>query len=396
MPVYVFNAIQENGATLSGETSADSKSLLGDELARRGLIVQSIRRKWSLARQERVSPEQFALFNQELAALVRAGLTVPDALALAAERPDCPPLAHVLSQILSDVRNGVVLSDACEKYPEIFDGLYVAALRTAEKTGDLARVLSDQRAYLRHRLVLRKKISQALTYPMFLMAALVIILVVLFIFVLPRFVAMYTDLGAELPLPTRILMQIVSYFYVIGPALVALVLGIRYALRRWTATESGRRQVHGFLLGLPLANDLVRTTSAAQLSRSLATLLHGGTPLIEALNTSAGAIRNQIYLDRLRATADKVRQGESFARAARAFGLLPDMATRMIEVGEASGNLDGMLHEVATFYEESLDERLTRVMTLIEPALMLLMGTLVGGIIIIMYLPVFHVADIIK
>jgi len=218
----------------------------------------------------------------------------------------------------------------------------------------------------------------------------------LFIFVLPRFVAMYTDLGAELPLPTRILMQIVSYFYVIGPALVAVVLGIRYALRRWTATESGRRQVHGFLLGLPLANDLVRTTSAAQLSRSLATLLHGGTPLIEALNTSAGAIRNQIYLDRLRATADKVRQGESFARAARAFGLLPDMATRMIEVGEASGNLDGMLHEVATFYEESLDERLTRVMTLIEPALMLLMGTLVGGIIIIMYLPVFHVADIIK
>jgi type IV pilus assembly protein PilC len=396
MPVYVFNALQENGAPLTGETAADSKAVLGEELARRGLVVQSIRRKWGLSRAERVTAQQFALFNQELAALVRAGLTVPDALALASDRPDCPPLARVLSQVLADVRNGVVLSEACARHPEVFDGLYLAALRTAEKTGDLARVLSDQRAYLRHRLALRKKVSQALTYPLFLLGALVLILVVLFVFVLPRFVAMYSGLGAELPLPTRVLMHIVSHFYIVAPALVAAGFGIRLALQRGTATESGRRRLHSFVLGLPLIGELARLTSTAQLARSLATLLHGGTPLIEALNTSAGVVSNQIHLDRLRATAAGVRQGESLARAARATQLLPDMATRMVEVGEASGNLDGMLHEVATFYEEALDEKLTRVMTLIEPALMLLMGALVGGIIIIMYLPVFHVADIIK
>lgn len=396
MPTYVFQALQENGAPLSGESAADSRVKLGEDLARRGLIVQSIRRKWGFSRAERVTPQQFALFNQELAALVRAGLTVPDALALASERPDCPPLARVLESVLADVRIGVVFSEACSRHPAVFDGLYVAALRTAEKTGDLARVLADQRAYLRHRLALRKKISQALTYPLFLLAALVIILIVLFVFVLPRFVAMYADLGAELPLPTRMLMSVVTNFYFILPAVIAAGFGAKFALQRWTSTEGGRRSLHSFILGLPMAGELTRLTSTAQLSRSLATLLHGGTPLIEALNTSAGAIHNQVYLDRLQATASGVRQGESLARAARATNLLPEMATRMIDVGEASGNLDGMLNEVATFYEESLDEKLTRMMTLIEPALMLLMGALVGGIIIIMYLPVFHVADIIK
>jgi type IV pilus assembly protein PilC len=398
MPLYTYVALGENGAQVSGDSAADSEGALRTELASRGLFVQKVRTKRSrLAwRRPRVSTEDFALFNQEFIALVRAGLTVPDALALASERPDAPALSQVLIRVLEDVRNGLLLSGACERHPEAFERLYIAALRTSEKTGDLAGALQRHQEYLRHKVAMRKKIQQALTYPVFLLVALAVILAALFLFVLPRFVAMYADLGAELPLPTRVLMSVVTHIYMVAPPVIAAAVLGRAAWRRWAGTASGKRRVDHFLNGLPYIGDLIKVIVTARLSRSLATLLSGGTPLVEALRTAAGSMSNQIYLERLQKTTQQITEGGSFAHAVRATGLMPQMAARMIEVGEASGGLDGMLGEVARFNEELLDAKLTRLMSLMEPVLMLLIGTIVGGIIIIMYLPVFHVADIIK
>src|SRR6266851_5053271 len=315
MPLYAYVALAENGAYLMGETVAASEEALRTELSGRGLLVQQVRSKRPGLglRSRRVRPEEFALFNQEFMALVRAGLTVLNALALASDRPDSPALGKILARVHEDVRNGVSLSDACARHPEAFERLYLAAVRTGEKTGDLAAVLALYQDYLRHRVALRKKVSQALAYPMFLLIALMLILAVLFVFVMPRFVAMYADLGAALPFPTRVLLSIVDHLYIVGPALVGIAALAAWGWRSWRATA-----------------------------------------------------------------------------------LMPPMAARMIEVGEASGGLDAMLAEVARFYEEVLDSRLARVMALIEPLLMLLMGLLIGGIIIVMYLPVFHMADIIK
>jgi len=166
--------------------------------------------------------------------------------------------------------------------------------------------------------------------------------------------------------------------------------------RRWLSTERGRRRLDRLRERLPYVGELARIVTAAQLARSLSTLLAGGTPLVEALRTAASALTNQLYLDRLELATKQVTEGLSLAQAVRATALMPPMAARMIEVGEASGGLDAMLAEVAKFYEEALDNRLARVMALVEPLLMLLMGLLIGGIIIVMYLPVFHMADIIK
>ncbi len=398
MPLYAYVALAENGAPLTGESVAASEEALRAELSGRGLLVREVRAKrarWSW-RAPRVRPEDFALYNHEFMALVRAGLTVPDALVLASDRPDCPALGKVLARVREDVGGGVSLSEACARHPEVFERLYLAAVRTGEKTGDLAGVLARYQDYLRQRVALRKKVSQALAYPIFLLVALAVILAVLFAFVMPRFVAMYADLGAELPLPTRVLLSVMDHLYVVGPALIGAGALAAWAWRRWLSSDSGRRQLDRLREGMPYFGELARVHTAAQLARSLSTLLAGGTPLVEALQTAASSVTNRVYLDRLEATTKQVTEGSSLAQAVRASALMPPMATRMIEVGEASGGLDAMLAEVAQFYEEVLDSRLGRMMALVEPLLMLLMGILVGGIIIVMYLPVFNMANVIR
>ena len=398
MPLYTYTAFNSQGVRLTGEAAADSEQALRAELAGKGLLVQELKAKRAAIGfgTRRVRPEEFALFNQEFMALIRAGLTIPDALALAANRHDSPNLGRILTRVLEDVRGGALLSDACAHHPEAFERLYLAAVRTGEKTGDLARVLGRYHEYLRHRVALRKKLNQAMAYPAFLLVALAVILAVLFVFVMPRFVAMYADLGADLPLPTRMLLGVVEYLYIVAPLTLAAVAAGVVGWRRWTATATGRRQVDQIRERLPYVGGLVRIVITAQLARSLSTLLSGGTPLVEALQTAASSVTNQVYLDRLEQVTRQVVEGGSLAQAVRTTALMPDMAARMIEVGEASGGLDTMLAEIAQFYEEMLDTRLSRVMTLVEPLLMLLMGVLIGGIIIIMYLPVFHLADIIK
>lgn len=399
LPIYHYAALSDRGVLTKGEKAAASVQELRDELVAQGLFVQNIRENRSgltYFRRGRIGPEQFLLFNQELTALIRAGLTIPDALVLAADRPDNPALGRILQRVLEDVRAGMPFSDACAHHPDVFEGLYVSALRTGEKTGDLVKVLARYQDYLRHRVALRKKISQALAYPVFLLIALAVILAVLFVFVLPRFVVMYADFGAELPWATRILVTFVDRFVVIGPALALGAGGAWFAWRRWTGTERGRLAVDGIKERLPYLGPLNRIVATAQLTRSLSTLLGGGTPLVQAMRTTREGLNNRLYAARLDVATQKVTEGESLARAARAVRLLPDTAIKMIEVGEASGGLETMLAEVAQFYEEVLDSRLARVMALIEPVLMLLMGLLIGTIIIIMYLPIFRMADVIK
>jgi type IV pilus assembly protein PilC len=398
MPNYKYMALSENGATVTGEAAADSEESLRADLSAKGLLAQEVQasRAPKLWGRVRVKVDDFALFNQEFTALVRAGLTVPNALALAGNRPDTPILAQILDRVHAQVQSGVLLSQACAAHPEAFDSMYVAALKTSEKTGNLVEVLLRYQDYLKYRLAMRKRVMQALTYPIFLLATLVVILAVLFAFVLPRFVAMYADLGGELPLPTRILLGVVTHAYVVVPAAVVLIVLGALAWRRGMANPTWRRKVDAAWNRLPYIGNLLYVAATARIARSLATLLAAGTPLVEALRTASGSIAGQTHIDRLRLATQKVVEGDSLAAAVRATTLMSPTAARMIEVGEASGGLDGMLGEVARFHEELLDARMTRIMNLVEPVLMLLMGVLIGGIIIVMYLPIFHVADIIK
>jgi type IV pilus assembly protein PilC len=229
-----------------------------------------------------------------------------------------------------------------------------------------------------------------------LLIALAVILAVLFAFVMPRFVAMYADFGAKLPWPTQMLLDLVAHMPLIAPAVAVLAVGAWFGWRSWTATESGRMAVDRLKEGIPYIGSINRIAAVAQLARLLSTLLAGGTPLVEAMRTAQESVTNRAYGMRLARATQQVVEGGSLTQALKAENLMPDTALKMVEVGEASGKLDGMLAEVAQFYEETLDHRLARVMALIEPLLMLLMGILVGGTIITMYLPIFNMAEVIK
>lgn len=399
MPQYHYSALSHNGALVAGEGAAASPQELKTELESLGLHVQRIRpkRQWrALWQRGGVRPQAFLLLVRELVSLTRAGLPLPDVLALAADRPGEPALARVLGRVLKDVRAGLLLSQACAVHPDVFDGLFLAALRTGEKTGELPAVLARYQEFLRRQVALRKKISQALAYPMFLLLALLVILGVMFAFVMPRFVLMYANFDAELPLPTRWLLAGVEHFPLI--VLLAATLGafLVWGWRSLSARPAGRLRIDQWKLRVPLLGGAARTAALAHLARSLATLLAGGTPLVEALRIVHESFPNRAYAQRLAEVTALVTQGESLARAMRACGVLPETALKMLQVGEASGSLERMLAEMALYYEEALEARMARLMALIEPALVLLMGLMIGGIIIVMYLPIFNLAEVIR
>lgn len=400
MPVYSYKALSEKGAYIKGEMAAGNYEELSQKLADKGLLVQQIRRKHSsmvsIFPRRGVKMEEFLLFNQEFIALLRAGLTVSDALRLTANRPKQPVMQRILTDVLEEVNRGSALSAACSRYPEVFNPLYITALETGEKTGDIVNVLRRHQEYLRRKVALNKKIAQSLAYPIFLLITLVVILSVLFLFVMPRFVTMYADFDAELPTPTQIMLDIVVNLHIFMPSLIIgmIVVGLIYHF--WVSTESGRYNVDRMKSRLPMLGYMVKLHATAQITRTLSTLLSGGMPLVNAMESTVRVLTNRFYSRGLLQAKAQVVEGKGLAEAMEEERILPATAIKMIEAGEASGKLDDLLEEIAIYYEESLEYRLTRMTSLIEPALMLLMGIFVGGIIIVMYLPIFTMADIIK
>lgn len=398
MPVYQYTALSERGSPEAGEKAASSEQELRSELTGRGLFVQSVRRKRAGIglRRQRIKPEDFLLFVQEFSALTRAGLTIPETLKLVADRPANLILGRVVQRVLEDVQGGTGLSDACARHPEVFDPLFLAAVRTGEKSGALPSVIQKYQAYLRYRIELQRKVSQALAYPAFLLITLLVILGVLFAFVLPRFVTLYADFGAQLPLPTRVLIAFVDRFpyYMIAFGATGFVGWL--AWRRWMVRDSARVWLDGAKERVPILGAVLRNSAISQFARTLSTLLAGGTPLVEAMRITGESLGNRARARRLAEATGLVIEGKSLAQAMLVTALMPATAIKMIEVGEATGGLDTMLADIAGFFEESLSHTLTRMMSLIEPLLMLLMGVLVGGTIIVMYLPIFYIVDVIK
>jgi len=399
MPQYQYTALSKNGTLVAGESAAVSADTLKAELADHGLLAQRIRvkREWaSVVLRRGVRTEAFMQVVQELLSMMRAGLPLPEALAIAADRPGEPNLARVLERVLHDVKAGALFSQACAAHPEIFDSLFLAAVRTGEKTGEMPAVLSRHLEFLRRKVALQKKVSQALAYPIFLMIALTVILGVMFVFVMPRFVSMYANFDAKLPAPTQLLLDAVAHMPLIVVLVAVLSAGAVYGWRTFAGRPEGRLKIDAWKLRLPLVGNAVRTAAIAQFARTVATLLGGGTSLVEALRLVQESFPNRAYAAKVGEVAASVTQGESLAKAVRAANLMPNTAVKMLQVGEASGGLDGMLAEIAQYYEEVLEGRLTRLMALIEPALMLVMGVMIGGIIIVMYLPIFNLAAVIR
>lgn len=404
MPTFVYRVARPDGTTSHGQMDGESEGVVRAKLESQGLLVFKLQRHGAasalpvgLARRWGTLPlQEFLIFNQELLALVKAGLPILKIWDLLIERARHAGFQSVLRAVRQDIRGGASASDALAKHPQHFPELYVATVRAGEQSGNLPEVLHRYIIYLKLMLGLRQKVMKALAYPAFLIVIGIAVVGFLLAYVMPTFVAVYGESARSLPPATQALIELVQVGQAnVIPFLVVLALSAT-ALRAWYQTQTGRRTADRWLLHLPLLGRIFIEHHTIQLARTLATVLAGGTPLVDALQIARGAVSNRFISEGLAVAAGQIREGSTLAAALEAPNILPKLAIEMLSVGEETGSLEAMLKDVAEFYEGDLDLRLTQLTTWIEPVLLLVMGVLVGIIVIVMYLPVFQMAGTVQ
>ena len=384
-----------DGRVFSHVEPASTLEEARQKLVDRGLYVYSVEsrggRLASLVRQKggrQIGGSEFLILNQQFNTLIKAGLPILKSLDLLASRATSPKLRPVVSQIRDRVREGKSLSEAVAE-AGVFSKVYSTAILAGEKSGNLSGVLDYYIAYQRVSTGARKKILAALIYPALLISVAVIVVTYLVTVVIPKFALLYRDLNVELPTPTRILVALTVDYRFVFLGIVALLAVAATGVFLWSRTEEGGTAFDRFKFRLPVIGDTLLKFQVAQFSRTLSTLLTGGTPLVAGLQTASDAITSKLLRATVSQATQMVREGESLHGALASKGVMPEMALDMIEVGESSGALSPMLVSVAEFYEEEVSLRLTALVSLIEPLLLVFMGLLIMFILISLYLPIF-------
>lgn len=395
MGEFVCRVADANGRVFSHVEPAGSLAEARQKLVERGLFVYSVETRNSLLgafsrrRSERqIGGSDFLILNQQFNTLIKAGLPILRALDLLADRATSPKLRPVLSKVRDRVREGKSLSEAITE-AGVFSKVYATAILAGEKSGNLSGVLDYYIAYQRVSTGVKKKILATLVYPVLLITVATIIVTYLVTFVIPKFAELYRDLNVELPGPTQFLIALtVDYRYVVIGAFV-LVFFAAFGILLWSRTEEGGAAFDRMKFRIPVIGDTLLKFQVAQFSRTLATLLTGGTPLVAGLQTASDAITSKLIRSTVTQATQMVREGESLSSALASKGTMPALALDMIEVGESSGALAPMLTSVAEFYEEEVSVRLSALVAIIEPVILIFMGLLVAFILISLYLPIF-------
>ena len=368
---------------------------------RGGHVFEIKRRGFSLAagstkRRGRVKMAEFLIFNQELIALLKAGLPVVRSFEILLERQKSPVLRRVLTDVRERVNSGSSISEAFAEEGDLFPRLYWTSLKAGEKSGEIEAVLRRYLKYQKTVIALTRKVVSTLVYPVILIALSAVLITILMTFVIPRFTEFFADFDAELPLLTVVVLGIATFlrhnFLILAGALGAG----GFLLYRWVQTPSGRVWLDAFMLKLPIVGGIFRRFAITQFTRSLGTLLGGGTPLVPALENAADAIGNRSVSQKVASVVPKVREGRELWKALEATGIFTDLTIEMIKVGESSGALEEMLAAVSEFYDEEIDLLLARVISFVEPAILVLMGGVIVTILLSVYLPMFRLMSAIK
>ena len=400
MAVFTYRVAKPDGSTLNGHIEGDEESSVRAKLESQGLLVFKLQRRgmgasaasgksWSWGK---LPLGEFLVFNQELLALVKSGLPVLRVWDLLIERAGHAGFQQVLRDVRENIRGGSSASDALARHPAFFPELYVATIKTGEQSGNLAEVLQRYVGYLKLMIGLRQKVMKALSYPLFLVLIGVGVIGFLLTYVMPTFVSVYGESAQSLPWATQTLLDVVKHAETRLVPLALVLAGLAVGARAYYATPAGRLAVDRLMLKVPLLGPIAVKHNTVQLTRTLGTILASGIPLVDALQSAKGAVSNRWIAKGMAGAVNDIREGVTLAAAVDRPKVLPKLAVEMLSVGEETGSLDVMLRDVAEFYEADLDTRLTQLTTWIEPALLLVMGVLVGGIVIVMYLPVFQMA----
>jgi type IV pilus assembly protein PilC len=385
------------GEIIEGIYAADSEARLRREFEEKGLYVLGIQRAGGLAlgriplpTRARVSSREFLVFNQELATLLKAGMPLVQSLDILRKRVSNQVFKSVLDDVHERVRAGSSLSEAFEAHGSLFPGVYTASLLAGEKSGNLEQVIRRYVAYVKVVATVRRKTISALVYPTILLLLSLGVVAIIVLRVVPEFGAFYDQFGEELPLSTRIIVATSdftrAYFVVIIAGMIAAAAGFY----TWIRQPAQRERFDRWVLQLPGLGQIARKFSTSQAARTLATLLGGGIPLVNAIDVAARSIKNRYIARELQEAGQQVREGRALAAAMNDSGAFADVAVKMVEVGESTGALQEMLNSLADFYDEEIDTNLSRFITLVEPALLVIMGIIIAGLLLSLYMPLFN------
>ncbi|MFQ5701569.1 MAG: type II secretion system F family protein [Acidobacteriota bacterium] len=363
----------------------DSKDYMVFSIKKKALAASLL--NFSSMKRKRVSMKEFLVFNQEFASLISAGLPIVASLNILLERRKNLAFKEALIDIRNQVKTGTAISEAFASHGDLFPRLYAPSLASGERSGEIASVLKRYIAYVRTVLAMRQKITSALTYPIILVVVSLGLITLLVTFVLPKFEGFFTDLGAEMPLITRVVIGVsgwvTAHMYIIIPAVVFSTV----AFAVYKRTEAGASLWDRLKMKLPIWGSIGRKYGISNFCRTLSTLVRGGIPLVSSIEISARAIANRVFSSAMLKVARQVREGKSLWESIESTGLMTDMALEMIKVGESTGSLEEMLTNISDFYDEEIEADLARIVSLLEPVLLIFMGLIVATIIMAFYLP---------
>ncbi|HEY1219502.1 MAG: type II secretion system F family protein [Bryobacteraceae bacterium] len=398
MAEFVLKYADGRGEIHQQVATAGSEKELRDRYTSQGFLVYSVKTRnagGGFGGKKKVNLEKFLIFNQQFVTLIRAGLPILKGLDLLAERLTDPKLGPYIKAVRDEVHSGTLLSEAFRQQG-VFPKIYVTSVMAGEKSGSLTEVLDRYITYQKVSLAVKKKVMVSLLYPSVLIVLVIILMVFLVTYVVPTFATLYTSMHAQLPALTVFLIAVgtTARSYIL--ALAGAVLGGIAGFRWWSRRESARNRVDRIKMNLPVAGEIWLKYQVAQLSRILSTLLTGGIPLVQSLETAADSLSTPVMRTAIETAGRMVREGQPLSASLRASKMFPPLALDMIEVGESTGALPAMLNSVAEFFEEDVNTRMTATLSLIEPAIMIMMGSVVAFVLIALYLPIFSLADSIR
>ena len=391
------------GEIIEGVYVADSESRLRTELEEKGLFVLSLQRRGAFpgltssgGRRRRIPSREFLVFNQELATLLKAGMPLVQSLDILRQRVANPTFKAVLDGVYDKVRAGTALSDAFAEHHGLFPAVYSASLMAGERSGSLDEVIRRYVAYEKVIGAVKRRTVSALIYPAILVVMMLALIGIIVLRVVPGFSSFYANFGRELPLSTRIIVGVsdflVTNLWLIGIGLVAIVV----SAVGWVKQPGQRTRVDAMLLRLPWAGETVRKFATAQFARTLATLLGGGLPLVNGLEVAGASMTNRYLAREMEEVTRRVREGQSFATAMLGRGVFPDVAVKLVEVGESTGALQEMLNSLAEFYDEEIETEVARFITLIEPVILVIMGVVIAAVVLALYMPLFELSSVVS
>jgi type IV pilus assembly protein PilC len=391
------------GEIIEGVYVADSEAHLRRELEDKGLFVLSLHRRGLLpgfgvskGRRRRIGRQELLIFNQELATLLKAGMPLVQSLDILRQRVSNQTFKAVLDGVYEKVKAGTALSDAFGEHPDLFPAVYAASLMAGERAGNLDEVIRRYVAYEKVIGAVKRRTISALIYPLILVTMMLMLIGIIVLRVVPAFSEFYSNFGKQLPLSTRIIIGISNFAVGNLPFILLGLVAGGFALASWWKQPGQRTRIDRMILELPWAGATIRKFSTAQLARTLATLLGGGIPLVNALEIGGRAMTNRYLAVQLTDVTRRVREGEGFAAGLRERGVFADVAVKMVEVGESTGALQEMLNSLAEFYDEEIETEVARFITLIEPVILVVMGAVIALVVLALYMPLFELSSVVQ